>query len=55
MENLPAARHVLGMFMDYLSRLKLQEVAVKKSPPRYSDFYRFYGCEKKIVMSSEAS
>ncbi|WZZ63308.1 hypothetical protein YC2023_063415 [Brassica napus] len=52
-ENLSPARDVLEMFSANLSRLKTQEIAIKEAPPRYSDLYRFYGCEKKIVMSSE--
>ncbi|CAH8386209.1 unnamed protein product [Eruca vesicaria subsp. sativa] len=49
-ENLPEAREVLEMFSDNLSRLKTQELAIKEAPPRYSDLYRFYGCEEKITM-----
>ncbi|CAL9219406.1 unnamed protein product [Arabidopsis halleri] len=52
-ENLPAGQDVLEMFSDKLARLKTQEIAIKEAPPRYSDLYRFYGCEKKMEISGE--
>ncbi|KAG2273221.1 hypothetical protein Bca4012_086016 [Brassica carinata] len=52
-ENLPGARDVLKKFRGKLSRLMTQEIAIKEAPLRYSDLFRFYGCDEKIEKAVE--
>ncbi|VVA96307.1 unnamed protein product [Arabis nemorensis] len=52
-EDLLEGKDVLEMFSDKLARLKTQEIAIKEAPPRFSDLYRFYGCEETMEISSE--
>lgn len=52
-ENMPAGKDVLEMFSDKLARLRTWEIAIKEAPPRFSDLYRFYGCEEKMEISGE--
>lgn len=40
---------MLLLFSDKLARLRTQEIAIKEAPLRYSDLYRFYGCEKMEI------